>query len=56
MFSPRWCWSTSPARDQTGVAKVLGFMRSRAKEGFESSPMPRKRSPIISRSVAAEEQ
>ena len=35
--SPRWCWSTSRrASISSGVAKVQGFMRAHANEGFAS--------------------
>lgn len=36
VFSALVLVDITPRVDQTGVAKVLGFMRSRAKEGFES--------------------
>ena len=36
IFSALVLVDITPRVDQTGVAKVLGFMRSRAKEGFES--------------------
>src|SRR3972149_1078519 len=36
VFSALVLVDITPRVDQTGVAKVLGFMRARAKEGFES--------------------